>query len=78
MARLQPCLDEAYQIMIFIQDKLKGLQQMHWTMRLVVEGPTTEKLVEEVRQAAAESSVEVAVIQVELADLCSKIAVLVE
>ncbi len=42
-------------------------------MRLVAEGPATEKLVEEVKQAATQSMIEVAVIQVELGDLHSKI-----
>jgi len=42
-------------------------------MRLAIEGPATEKLVEEVKQAAMQSAAEVAVIQVELGGLCSKI-----
>ena len=47
---------------------------MQETLRLVIEGPTTEKLIEEDRQAATQSAAEVAVIQVELGDLRSKIA----
>ena len=42
-------------------------------MRLAAEGPTIEKLVEEVKQAATQSVTEVAVVQVELGDLHSKI-----
>jgi len=42
-------------------------------MRLVVEGPTTEKLVEEVKQETTQSAVEVVVVQVELGELRSKI-----
>jgi len=60
-ARLEPWLEESYQIMTTIQDKLKSLQQMHHTMRLVAEGPTTEKLVEEVKQASTQSDAEVAI-----------------
>lgn len=47
-------------------------------MHLAVEGPTTEKLVEEVQLAAAQSATKVAVIQVELVNLRSKIVVPVE
>ena len=43
-------------------------------MRLEIEGPATKKLVEEVRQAATQSVVEVAVIQMEVGDLRSNIA----
>jgi len=34
-----------------IQDKLKGLQHKKQMMRLVVEVPSTEKMVKEVKQA---------------------------
>ena len=57
-----------------IQDKLKGLQQTQKTMRLAVEGPTTEKLNKDVQQVAAQSDVEVVVIKVEMGGLHSKIA----
>lgn len=60
-ARLQCWLDEAYQVMISIQDNLKGLQHMQWNMRLE-KGPAIEKLVEEVQQEATQSTIEVAVI----------------
>jgi len=43
-------------------------------MRLTAKGPTTEKLVKEVKQAATQSATEVAVIQLELGDLHSNIA----
>lgn len=42
-------------------------------MHLAVEGPTTKKLVEEVQQVATQSAAKVAVLQVELGGLCSKI-----
>jgi len=42
-------------------------------MRLVVKVLATKNLVEEVRQAAMQSAVEVAMVQVELGDLHSKI-----
>lgn len=70
-ARLQPWLEEAYQVTTTIHDNLEGLQQKQQTMRLAVEGPATEKSVE---QATTQSAAEVAVIQVELGDLRSKIA----
>ena len=57
-----------------IQEKLTGLQQMQQTMRLAAEGPTIEKLVKEVKQVATQSATKVAVVQVELRDLRSKIA----
>lgn len=47
-SRLQSWLEEAYQVTTTIQDKLKRLQQKQHMMRLVVEGPATEKLVKEV------------------------------
>ena len=74
-ARLQPWLEEAYQVMNFIQDKLKGLQETQQMMRLVVEGPANEKLIEEVQKVVTQSTVEVVVIQVGLGDLCSEIVV---
>ncbi len=48
---------------------------MQQTRRLAIEGPTTKKLVEEVQQAATQSVTKVAVIQVELGDIHSKIVV---
>ena len=42
-------------------------------MKLVAEGPATKQLVEEVKQTATQSVVEVAIVQVELGDLRSKI-----
>jgi len=42
-------------------------------MRLAVKGPTTENIIEEVKQATTQSIVEVAMIQVELGDLHNKI-----
>jgi len=61
--------------MNFIQDKLKGLQETQQMMRLVVEGPANEKLIEEVQKVVTQSTVEVVVIQVGLGDLCSEIVV---
>lgn len=49
-AKLEPWLEEYYQITTTIQDKLKILQQMQQTMRLATKGPVTEKLVEEFKQ----------------------------
>lgn len=72
--KLQSWLEEAYQVTTTIQDQIKGLQQTQQTMRLVVKGPATEKLVEEVKQAATHGATEVAVIKVELGDLRNKIA----
>jgi len=43
-----------------------------------MEGPTTEKFVEEVKQETMQSAAEVVVMQVELGDICSKISVLAE
>jgi len=57
-----------------IQDKLKGLQQTQQIMRLATEGPAIEKLIEEVKQAATHSAIEVAVVQVALGDLHNKTA----
>lgn len=42
-------------------------------MRLAVEGPTTKKLVKEVQQAAMQSVVDIAALQVELGGLHGKI-----
>jgi len=50
--------------MISIQDKIKELQQMQQIMRLVVKVLATKNLVEEDRQAAMQSVVEVAMVQV--------------
>lgn len=47
-------------------------------MRLVVEGPKTNKLVEEVQQVMAQSAAEFAVLQVKIGGLHSKIEVLSE
>jgi len=64
--------------MTSIQDKLKGLQQTQQTMRVAVEGPTMEKLVDEVQWATMQSVVEVIVVQVGLGGLRSKITTPVE
>lgn len=51
---------------------------MQNTMRLAAKGLATKKLVEEVKQAAMQSNAKVAVVQVELGDLRSKIEVIFE
>lgn len=50
-ARLGPWLAKAYQVTTNIQEKLTGLQQTQQKIKLVTEGPTIEKFVEEVKQA---------------------------
>jgi len=47
-------------------------------MRLVVEGPIREKMVEEIKQVAAKSVAKVSVLKVELGGLCGKIGALAE
>lgn len=74
-ARLGPWLEEAYQVTMNIQEKLMGLQQTQQMMKLAIEGPTTEQRVEEFKQVATQSTFDVAVVQVELGDLHSKIRV---
>lgn len=74
-ARWGPWLDEAYQVMTNIQEKLVGLQHTQQTMKIVAEGPATEQLVEEVKKASTQSVVKVAVVQVEFGDIHSKITV---
>ena len=71
-------LEESCQISLSLQENLKGLQQTQQTMHIVVEGPTTKKLVKEVQHVVAENVAEVLVMQVELGGLHSKIAALVE
>lgn len=51
-----------------------GLQQTQQMMKLAIEGRAIKQLVEEVKQAAAQSIVEVIVVQVKLWDLRRKIA----
>lgn len=60
--RLGSWLEEAYQVTTNIQGKLTRLQQTQQTMKLAVEGPTTEQLVEEFRKVATQRIVEVAVV----------------
>jgi len=57
------------------QEKLTGLQQMQQIMKLAAEGPSIEKLIEEVKQVVTKSTAEVALVQVELGDLRNKITV---
>ena len=46
-SRMQPWVDEANQLTLSVQSKLKGMQQTERTMGLVVESPATKKLVKE-------------------------------
>lgn len=71
--RLHPWLEESYQVITSIHDNLKGLKQTQQIMRLVVQGPTTKKMIEEVQQAAAQSTAEVVVIQVQYGGIPIKI-----
>ena len=48
-ARLQHWLEEAYQVMTTIHDKVKRLYQKQQMIRLAIECPATKKLVEEVK-----------------------------
>ena len=73
-ARVKPWLDEAYVVTTSIEGKLANLQATQQKLQADSSGPVTEQLVEEVKQATAQCTVEVAVIQVELGGLCAKIS----
>jgi chromosome segregation ATPase len=73
-ARLGPWLDEAYVISATIEEKLASLQTTQQKIQEDSAGPTTEQLVEQVKQAATQCTTEVAVAQVELGGLRSKIS----
>lgn len=72
---LDPWLEEAYQVSSNIQEKLVNLQLTQQKIKQDREGPTTENLVERVKQAIMHSVVEIAAVKVELGDLHSKISV---
>lgn len=57
-AQIQTWTKEASQISQTIHEKLKALHQTHRTMQLAVEGPTTEKLVAEVKKVEVQSTTE--------------------
>lgn len=42
-------------------------------MHLVMEGPTTEKLIEEVQQVMVQDSTDIAMLNMEFNDLCNKV-----
>lgn len=77
-ARLGPWLDKAYQVKTTIQEKMASLQQTKEKIKIFMEDLAIEQLVEEVKQAAMQSDVEVGVMQVELVDLCNKITMPIE
>ena len=74
-ARLGPWLDEAYVIFATIEEKLAGLQRTQQKIKEDNAGPVTEHLVEQIKKDATQSAVEVAVAEVELGGLRSKISV---
>lgn len=69
----QPWIDEASELTLLVQSKLKGMQQTQRTMGFVVEGPTTEKLVEEVQKAATQAKIDLHVLNLELHELQANI-----
>ena len=72
-AYIQPCTKEVSQITLAIQEKLKTFQKTQRTTHLAMEGPTTKKLVEEVQQAAVESTSDLGVLNMEFSELCNKV-----
>lgn len=69
MARTQPWREVASQITLLMQSKLKSMQQTQRTMGLIVEGPTTENLVEEVQQEATQGTTDLQVLNLEFHEL---------
>jgi len=73
---LGPWTDEAYIISTNIQEKLASRQSTQQKIKEDIVVLAIEQLVEQIKQEATQSAVEVAMAQVELAGLCSKIFVL--
>jgi len=74
-ACLKPWLDEAYLITTSIEGNLASVQETQQKLQADSAGPTTEQLVEEIKQAVAQCTAEVAAVQVELGGLRAKISV---
>ena len=72
--RLGPWLDEAYIIFANSQEKFVNLQSTQQKIQQDSVGPAIEQLVEQIKQATTESVAKVAIAQVELGDLRSKIS----
>ncbi len=68
-ARLGPWMDEAYVLSTTIEEKLESLLRMKQKIQEDSVGPTTEQLVEQIKQAATQSTTKVAMAQVELGGL---------
>ena len=62
-SRMQKWIDEAIQLTLSMQSKLKVMQQTQRTMGLAIEGPTTEKFVEEVKQVATQGTIDLQVFE---------------
>ena len=73
-ARLEPWLDEAYEITTTIEGKLASLQETQQKLQTASAGPVIKQLVEELKHAATQCATKVAVVQVELGGLCDKIS----
>lgn len=65
-AILGPWLDDAYVISTIIKEKMASLQRTQYKIKEDSTGPTTEQLVEQIKQTATQSATKVAVAQVEL------------
>jgi len=72
---MKPSADEASQLTLSVQNKMKAMQQTQRTVGHVVEGPTTKKLVEEVRQATTQGTIYQQVLKIDFSDLQENIEV---
>ena len=73
-ARTQPWKEESRQLTLPVQNKLKGIQQTQRKMGLMVEGPTTKTLIEEVQHATMQGTSDLQVLKMEFCELQDKIA----
>ncbi|MCY6488057.1 hypothetical protein, partial [Actinobacillus pleuropneumoniae] len=64
-----PWTEEASQLTLSLQDKLKTIQQTKRQMGLAVEGPNTNKLVEEVQQDVVQGTTDFPVLKMEFHEL---------
>lgn len=73
-ARLQPWLNEAYLITAIIEGKLASIQKTQQKIQLDSARLATEQLVEEMKQATTQCTIEVTIVQVKLRGLHDKIS----